>query len=1022
MAAPAGASLDEVVLDPNAPAAAGSKSEPAAVAASGRCCCRRPRCLCVGACCGCCCVVPLVVIGAIAASVADEYCGLGPLQSMLRRAPLTEEEIHNGSSGDSVCSRSQFLGARPSSCAARAWISQEFIDHLADEAQDIVNQEFATMANEMINSAGYEEVDGSASGVQWAISDASVDHVSVGHVSFAFAAGRGLVMTMEQLRMTASFSFDGKHSNGISDSGRIALALNSGTSASGIIDVSVTEGGKPLLTLQPGALSVNIDTDVTFDGSWIGSILQVFTDPVKPCADESLEAAVTTLAHDFVAVTLARSFLLGLPLPELPPYVGGHGEPQDCWAFDYSLCAIDTFSNHMGVHVRAALVDVADPALIYHSSPQALPQVQEERVGTSMTSLAMSEWVVASSTWLMWKRGILSLDMDLAEQLPALHDSLRSVFPETRLRLKLDVGEEPTFVFQDQAVSFEARDVRLQIVNDAVCQSFDGIPCVFPFEYGGSTYSGCTAANWITPWCATAVSGSGSMSDWGHCSTTCVGSLVDLGTDAGLRIEPKIENQTFGVSLANFYVGYLSVDSSCNTLFSEPCVFPFTYNFQTYTECTTAGTGWPGYSWCATEVDWLGVVSSGRWGVCSPVCSGFRALIMDPINQQVDALLSQSMGPSVPLNRELPGLPQLLNTSLSVDAASFMVWTDVHLRLENPGDLMTKYLDRPKLDKFCKKLGYAARGPGRPGGPQAAPGRAAERSGDREMAWLAVREDPEAFVHADKSLRGDKGLAMEALRRNLGPRAAVRPGGAPGRPRGGAGRGGALRGGAALLGAVAGLRRRPRGCQAGGHVAAVGLRGAARQPRARAGGGAAERPRAAVRLRGAAGGRGAGAGGCEVRHRRVRLRGPGAEACAGGLHGAHVVGGGGPPREAQDRAGGGALEADPLPLRGARELALPTAPRVHCLSLLFLAPPLSRGSVQAFAACPCLSEGLRRVEEKVRCQRSPWARGLPRIVCGTWWVHLRALRSAPAMDLAVRTERGSPPPGSLWPRVRAAKI
>ncbi|CAK0790167.1 unnamed protein product [Prorocentrum cordatum] len=28
---------------------------------------------------------------------------------------------------------------------------------------------------------------------------------------------------------------------------------------------------------------------------------------------------------------------------------------------------------------------------------------------------------------------------------------------------------------------------------------------------------------------------------------------------------------------------------------------------------------------------------------------------------------------------------------------------------KNPGDLMTKYLDRPKLDKFCKKLGYAAR-------------------------------------------------------------------------------------------------------------------------------------------------------------------------------------------------------------------------------------------------------------------------------------------------------------------------
>eukprot|EP00959_Pyramimonas_sp_CCMP1952_P054601 1141363-Pyramimonas_sp.AAC.1 len=29
---------------------------------------------------------------------------------------------------------------------------------------------------------------------------------------------------------------------------------------------------------------------------------------------------------------------------------------------------------------------------------------------------------------------------------------------------------------------------------------------------------------------------------------------------------------------------------------------------------------------------------------------------------------------------------------------------------ENQGDLMTKYLDIPKLDKFCKRLGYATRG------------------------------------------------------------------------------------------------------------------------------------------------------------------------------------------------------------------------------------------------------------------------------------------------------------------------
>merc|ERR1712106_168968 len=53
------------------------------------------------------------------------------------------------------------------------------------------------------------------------------------------------------------------------------------------------------------------------------------------------------------------------------------------------------------------------------------------------------------------------------------------------------------------------------------------VPCVFPFTYLGSTYSGCTSVS--DPdrklWCATKVDENGSYinktKQWGYCSTDC---------------------------------------------------------------------------------------------------------------------------------------------------------------------------------------------------------------------------------------------------------------------------------------------------------------------------------------------------------------------------------------------------------------------------------------------------------------------------------------------------------------------
>ena len=46
-----------------------------------------------------------------------------------------------------------------------------------------------------------------------------------------------------------------------------------------------------------------------------------------------------------------------------------------------------------------------------------------------------------------------------------------------------------------------------------------------------------------------------------------------------------------------------------------PCVFPFTYDGITHTECTYYG----GYSkpWCGTKTDENGIYQGGNWGYCN---------------------------------------------------------------------------------------------------------------------------------------------------------------------------------------------------------------------------------------------------------------------------------------------------------------------------------------------------------------------------------------------------------------------
>merc|ERR1712183_236947 len=55
------------------------------------------------------------------------------------------------------------------------------------------------------------------------------------------------------------------------------------------------------------------------------------------------------------------------------------------------------------------------------------------------------------------------------------------------------------------------------------------------------------------------------------------------------------------------------VPNSCSTTTGSPCVFPFTYGGQEYTQCTYADSPLP---WCPTATQADGSVITNRWGDC----------------------------------------------------------------------------------------------------------------------------------------------------------------------------------------------------------------------------------------------------------------------------------------------------------------------------------------------------------------------------------------------------------------------
>jgi len=116
--------------------------------------------------------------------------------------------------------------------------------------------------------------------------------------------------------------------------------------------------------------------------------------------------------------------------------------------------------------------------------------------------------------------------------------------------------------------------------------------CDFPFQREDETFYGCAEdENSHSYYCATQL---GEKYVTGICNGGC---FEDDGS-------PSFFNTSMGDDVLAIF---------CKTR-ASPCVFPFTWENQEYSACTTDGN--TDFPWCALEVDDQGVLLNNRWGKC----------------------------------------------------------------------------------------------------------------------------------------------------------------------------------------------------------------------------------------------------------------------------------------------------------------------------------------------------------------------------------------------------------------------
>merc|ERR1719431_704941 len=119
-----------------------------------------------------------------------------------------------------------------------------------------------------------------------------------------------------------------------------------------------------------------------------------------------------------------------------------------------------------------------------------------------------------------------------------------------------------------------------------------GAQCVFPFKFGGVTYTSCTTAGgYSQAWCSTRTDAYGNhmKGNYGDCNTsTCPSASSGVTTAAPV--------------------------TTCST----PCKFPFIYQGVVHYACTYAGGFSP--AWCSTATDAYGKHINGNFADCGVGC------------------------------------------------------------------------------------------------------------------------------------------------------------------------------------------------------------------------------------------------------------------------------------------------------------------------------------------------------------------------------------------------------------------
>mmetsp|Transcript_57157 Transcript_57157/g.90593 ORF Transcript_57157/g.90593 Transcript_57157/m.90593 type:complete len:639 (-) Transcript_57157:13-1929(-) len=148
------------------------------------------------------------------------------------------------------------------------------------------------------------------------------------------------------------------------------------------------------------------------------------------------------------------------------------------------------------------------------------------------------------------------------------------------------------------------------------CEWKPASTCVSEFDYEGTHYVGCTAADHHTPWCSNTDPYAGS---WAHCSYGCLNSTNSMSDQAAVSSVPS-SNSTDTVEKLNDVKGKDA--TLCYWQPQPECSRSFSYKGVDYLGCTDEDHPTP---WCS-----LDRVHRGSFSVCTRVCNTSAASAASP--------------------------------------------------------------------------------------------------------------------------------------------------------------------------------------------------------------------------------------------------------------------------------------------------------------------------------------------------------------------------------------------------------